>query len=73
MPNNNNNNDVNIDIEKLRYDLMDFYGAGTPFMPAMIMEVINLENASDEEVLKEAIKQKVDLSKYVEQDKMKKR
>ena len=53
-----------IDIEKLREDLMDMYGAGVPFIPAMMMEVVDLENASDEEILEEAEDNKIDLTKY---------
>lgn len=61
---NNENNDIDIDIERLRSDLMDMYGAAVPFIPAMMMEVIDIESSSDEEIIKEAIKNKIDLSKY---------
>lgn len=37
--------EINIDIERLRRDLIDYFGAAIPIYPVAIMDVIEVENA----------------------------
>ena len=54
-----------IDADRLRKDLAnDSYAGAFTFAPAMIMEAFDIENASNEELLKIAQSKGVDLSKY---------
>ena len=54
-----------INIEKLRKDLIDYYGTGSMNWPVAQIDVFDLENASDEEVYEFAVKKKVNLNKYI--------
>ena len=54
-----------IDVGRLRKDLIsDSYAGAFAFMPAMIVEAFDIENASNEELIKLALSKGVDLSKY---------
>jgi hypothetical protein len=57
--------EVEIDIEKLRSDLMDYFGTATHFFPAATMDLIKVQNASGEELINIALKNNIDLSKYI--------
>ena len=57
--------EVEIDIEKLRSDLMDYFGTALGFFPVATMDLINVQNASDEELINIALKNNFDLSKYI--------
>ena len=47
--------EITIDIDRLRSDLEDYYGTGAfSGMPAMMMEVIDIQRMSDEEVVLKA-------------------
>lgn len=57
--------EITIDIDRLRSDLEDYYGTGAfSGMPAMMMEVIDIQRMSDEEVAKKAIEMGIDLFQY---------
>ena len=59
--------DINdIDIEKLRRDLIDYFTSAM-FMvsPIAVVDVTDVEYASDEEVVKIALDNKFDLRKYL--------
>lgn len=57
--------EITIDIDRLRSDLEDYYGTGAfSGMPAMMMEVIDIQRMSDEEVAQKAIEMRIDLSQY---------
>lgn len=43
---------------------MNYYGSAVPTYPAAIMNVIEVQNATDEEVLNIAINNNVDLNDY---------
>ena len=44
--------DINdIDFDSLRNDLRDYFGSATPAFPMAIIDVIDVENASDIELL----------------------
>lgn len=55
---------MNIDYEKLRQDLVDYFGSAMVFFPVAVMDVVRIENASDEELLQVANQNGFDLSKY---------
>ncbi len=55
-----------IDVDRLRGDLEDYYGtAMTGGFPMAVMDLSNLDRASDAEVVEIARKEGVDLSKYL--------
>ena len=57
--------ELEIDIEKLRSDLMDYFGTALGFFPVATMDLIKVQNASDEELINIALKNNFDLSKYI--------
>ena len=57
--------EVEIDIEKLRSDLMDYFGTAMGFFPVATMDLIKVQNASSEELISIALKNNIDLSKYI--------
>lgn len=55
-----------IDTERLRSDLEDYYGTGAfGGFSAMFSEVSDIENASDEELVRMAKRENIDLAKYM--------
>ena len=55
---------MNIDYEKLREDLVDYFGSAMGFFPVAVMDVIKVENASNGELLEIASQNGFDLSQY---------
>ena len=56
---------MRIDIERLRRDLKDdSYAGAFSGMPAMLIEAWDIDRMSDEQVIREAKKRGIDLSKY---------
>ena len=53
-----------IDIDRLRRDLIDYFGSATPIYGVAFMDVINVERASDEEVVRIALENGFNLSDY---------
>ena len=56
---------IELDIESLREDLINYYGTATSFYPVAIMDVIKVEKATDEELIQIAIKNNIDLNNYI--------
>lgn len=57
---------MEIDIHRLREDLQDDMGtAMVNGFPAAIIDLINIDTLSDQELLEYAIKKKMDLNKYI--------
>ena len=54
----------NLDFEKLRRDLINYFGSATSFNPVAFMDVIKVENASEEELIEIALKNGFDLEDY---------
>ena len=52
--------EVEIDIEKLRSDLMDYFGTATCFFPVATMDLIKVQNATAEELINIALKNNID-------------
>jgi hypothetical protein len=53
-----------IDLELLRKDLMDYFGTAMEACPIAVMELSDVERASDEELICLARKNGLDLRKY---------
>lgn len=56
---------MEIDIEKLRKDLIDYYGTAMfNASPLAIIELTKVENASPQELINIALKNNFDLTEY---------
>ena len=55
-----------INIDRLRRDLMNYYGAAMSVFPVAMMDLIDVENASEEELLRIAIRNGFNLEDYEE-------
>ena len=55
---------MNIDYEKLREDLKDYYGTAMSFMPMAVVELSQVERASNQKLIELALKNNFDLSDY---------
>ena len=55
-----------IDVDRLRRDLKDYYGTAMfNASPLAVMELSKVERASDREIVEMALKNGVDLRKYI--------
>lgn len=55
-----------IEVDRLRRDLEDYYGTAMfNASPLAVMELSELERASDSEIIKMAQKKGIDLRKYI--------
>lgn len=61
------NIDINdIDIEKLRNDLIEYFTSAMFIVsPVALVDLTEVENASDEKIIKIALDNKFDLKKYI--------
>ena len=55
---------MEIDIERLRNDLINYFGTATSFFKVAYMDLFEVQNASDETLIKIAIDNKFDLNNY---------
>ena len=55
---------MNIDYEKLRQDLIDYFGSAMGFFQVAVMDVVRVENATEYELLEIARQNGFDLTKY---------
>jgi len=60
---------MDIDYDRLRSDLIDYYGTAMAYNPMAVIELSDVENASYEELIRIAIKNGFDLSDYEKQKK----
>jgi len=57
---------MNIDVEKIREDLMDYYGTAMfNASPLAMIELTKIEKATDKEIIQIAIDNKFDLNEYI--------
>lgn len=62
-------NDIN--IEKLRRDLIDYFGSAINCgYPQLIIEISNIENMNSEELINYAINNGFDINDYIENKKL---
>ena len=55
----------NIDISLLRRDLIDYIGSASSFMPYALIDVTELETASDEEIVGKALSFGFNLNNWI--------
>lgn len=53
-----------IDVDALREDLKDYYGTAMQFNPVAMMDLVKVENASDEEIVNIAINNGINIYDY---------
>ena len=53
-----------IDYEKLRKDLVDYFGTAFTLNPMTMVDLLRVQNASDEELVDIALKNNFDLNRY---------
>ena len=53
-----------IDYEKLRSDLIDYYGTAIAYNPMAVIELSDVENASTDKLVQIAMQNGFDLSDY---------
>lgn len=56
---------MNIDIERLRKDLIDYFGSAIFIMPIAIIDLSKVEKASEIELIKIAEDNNFDLEDYI--------
>lgn len=54
-----------LDYERLRGDLINYYGTAMQYFPIAVMEVSKVKNASEEELLDMAEKAGFDINDYI--------
>ena len=59
----------NLDYERLRRDLMDYFGTAMTYYPVAVIELVTVENASNDKLIEIAIQNGFDLTKYEGQKK----
>ena len=57
--------EIVIDVDRLREDLIDYFGAATPINQLAYADIIAIENASDRQIVQIAQANGIDLEKYV--------
>lgn len=57
---------MNIDYEELRQDLMDYYGTAKEFNPLAEVDLIEVENATNSELIYKARSIGIELSNYID-------
>lgn len=60
---------MNIDYEKLRNDLIDYFGTAMSCNPMVVIELSNVQNASNYTLIQIALKNGFDLRKYEQKTK----
>ena len=55
---------MTIDVDKLRRDLMDYFGSAMQYYPQAVIELSKVESASPEELVNIALANGFDLSDY---------
>ena len=55
---------MNIDYQKLREDLIDYFGSAMGLFPVAVIDVIRIENATNDELVQIAIENGFDLNDY---------
>ena len=56
---------VTIAVEELRKDLIDYFGTAMQYNPIVMMDLVKIENASDEQVVQIAMQNGINIEKYI--------
>ena len=59
---------MNIDIDRLRRDLIDYFGSAMNYNPLAIIELTKVERATPQELINIAISNNIDLDDYIIND-----
>ena len=59
----------NIDYERLREDLMSYFGAAMQIYPVAVMDLVKVERATEEQLVELAIQTGFNLSNYIQSNK----
>ena len=62
---------MELNIERLRNDLINYYGSASTIYPVALSNVIEVDSASDERLIEIALSNRFDLSRYEEEVKVK--
>lgn len=54
-----------IDYDKLKYDLMDYFGSAMPILPMAVMDLVEVEHASPQKLIQIARDNGFDLENYI--------
>ena len=57
--------EVNINIDRLREDLMNYFGTSLSYNPVALIELTKVEKASPNELIQIALNNNFDLQKYI--------
>ena len=57
--------ELEIDIDKLREDLIDYFGTAMGLFPVATMNLVEVQTASSEKLIQIALKNKFNLNNYV--------
>ncbi len=55
---------MEIDVERLRYDLLEYFGTAMNIFPQAVIDLSIIENASVEQLINIARSNNIDLSNY---------
>lgn len=55
---------MNIDYERLRADLIDYYGSAMSYNPMAVIELSKVQSASNNKLIEYALKNNFDLEDY---------
>ena len=56
--------EITIDVDRLRKDLINYYGTAREFIPAATGDLINIENLSDKKIVEIAIENGINIWDY---------
>ena len=56
--------EITIDVDKLRQDLINYFGSAMMYNPQAVIELSEVESASDEEVVRIALRNGFNLKDY---------
>ena len=60
--------EVEIDIERLRQDLINYFGAAMSFYPAALIDLSKVEKASHQDLIDIALNNGFDINDYIVKD-----
>ena len=55
---------MEIDIDRLRHNLMDYFGTAMSFYPQAVIDLSKIESATPEQLINIALRNSFDLSDY---------
>ena len=56
---------MEIDVERLRYDLLEYFGTAMNIFPQAVVDLSIIQNASPEQLINIALNNNFDLSSYI--------